>query len=76
MHGRTVADIPERYGFHKTRYNRFVRWRRRGVWDRNLSSVSEGYYGSVLRKALAERSTCASVARMPTRKDGQRSAPT
>ena len=32
--GSPWADIPERYGPHTTCYNRFVRWREAGIWDR------------------------------------------
>lgn len=45
--GTPWADIPERYGSHKTCYNRFVRWRKVGVWDRILQAVSEAYDGNV-----------------------------
>lgn len=27
------SDCPEAYGPHKTIYNRFVRWARRGIWE-------------------------------------------
>ena len=33
-------DLPERYGPYTTCYNRFVRWRCAGVWDRILTSIS------------------------------------
>ncbi|WP_229006542.1 IS5 family transposase [Roseibium aggregatum] len=45
--GAPWADIPERYGSHKTYYNRFVRRRRAGVWDRILDAVSEAYDGDI-----------------------------
>jgi len=45
--GAPWADIPERYGPHMTCYNRFVRWRKAGVWDRILHAVSEAYDGDV-----------------------------
>ena len=45
--GAPWADIPERYGPPTTCYNRFVRWRKAGVWDRILHSVSEAYDGNV-----------------------------
>ena len=35
--GSPWAEIPERYGPPATCYNRFVRWRKAGVWDRLLS---------------------------------------
>ena len=45
--GAPWADIPERYGPHMTCYNRFVRWRKAGVWDRILQAVSEAYAGDI-----------------------------
>ena len=45
--GSPWADIPERYGPTTTCYNRFVRWRKKGVWDRIFDAVSEAYDGSV-----------------------------
>ena len=45
--GAPWADIPERYGSHKTCYNRFVRWRAAGVWDRILKAVSAAYDGDI-----------------------------
>jgi transposase len=43
--GAPWADIPERYGPHTTCYNRFVRWRKAGVWDKLLAAASEAYDG-------------------------------
>jgi len=45
--GSPWADIPERYGPSQTCYNRFVRWRKAGIWDKLLQSVSEAYDGKV-----------------------------
>lgn len=45
--GAPWADIPERYGPYKTCYNRFVRWRQRGVWDHILKAVSNAYDGDL-----------------------------
>ena len=45
--GSPWADIPERYGPYTTCYNRFVRWRKAGIWDRILSAVSEAYDGRI-----------------------------
>jgi transposase len=39
--GSPWADIPERYGPPATCYNRFVRWRKLGVWDRIFEAVSK-----------------------------------
>ena len=38
--GAPWRDLPERYGPYTTCYNRFVRWRRAGVWDRILIAIS------------------------------------
>lgn len=38
--GSPWADIPERYGPATTCYNRFVRWRKEGVWDRLFAAVA------------------------------------
>jgi transposase len=43
--GAPWADIPDRYGSPTTCYNRFVRWRKLGVWDRIFEAVSAGYEG-------------------------------
>jgi transposase len=45
--GSPWADIPERYGPATTCYNRFVRWRKVGVWDRIFEAVSKGYDGDL-----------------------------
>jgi transposase len=45
--GAPWADIPERYGPPTTCYNRFVRWRKAGIWDRLLQAVSEAYNGKI-----------------------------
>lgn len=45
--GSPWADIPERYGPATTCYNRFVRWRKAGIWDKLLAAVSAAYDGKV-----------------------------
>jgi transposase len=45
--GSPWADIPERYGPYTTCYNRFVRWRKLGVWDRVFAEVSKAYDGDL-----------------------------
>ena len=45
--GSPWADIPERYGPATTCYNRFVRWRKQGVWDRLFAAVAAAYTGDV-----------------------------
>jgi transposase len=46
--GSPWADIPERYGPYTTCYNRFVRWRKAGVWDRLLGEISRAYDGDIV----------------------------
>ncbi len=38
--GLQWKDAPKGYGPHKTLYNRFIRWRRRGVFDRIFASLA------------------------------------
>ena len=38
--GAPWRDLPECYGPYTTCYNRFVRWRHAGVWDRILTAIS------------------------------------
>ena len=45
--GSPWDDIPERYGPSTTCYNRFVRWRKIGVWDRVFEAVSRAYDGDL-----------------------------
>ena len=46
--GSPWADIRERYGPSTTCYNRFVRWRAAGVWDRLLAAVSAAFDGELV----------------------------
>ena len=46
--GTPWRDIPERYGPPTTLYNRFVRWRAAGHWDRILAAVSAAYDGDIV----------------------------
>lgn len=46
--GSPWADIPERYGPYTTCYNRFVRWRKAGIWDRLLTAVSQAFDGELV----------------------------
>ena len=39
--------LPKEYGPPTTCYNRFVRWRKAGVWDRVMAAVSQAYEGDV-----------------------------
>ena len=39
-HGLQWKDAPKEYGPHKTRYNRFIRWSRRGVFNRIFAALA------------------------------------
>lgn len=45
--GAPWHDLPERYGPRTTCYNRFVRWRRAGVWDRMMDAISAAHDGDI-----------------------------
>jgi transposase len=45
--GCTVADLSDTYGPCTTCYNRFVRWRRAGVWDRIMEALTAAYDATV-----------------------------
>src|SRR5579872_4113331 len=40
--GAPWRDLPETYGPRTTCYNRFVRWRRAGVWDQIMVALAAG----------------------------------
>lgn len=45
--GAPWRDLPERYGPRTTCYNRFVRWRKAGVWDRLMDAIAAAYDGDI-----------------------------
>ena len=45
--GAPWRDLPGSFGPYTTCYNRFVRWRKAGVWDRVMAAVSQAYDGEV-----------------------------
>lgn len=46
--GALWRDVPELYGPRTPLYNRFVRWRAAGVWDKLLEAVSAPYDGDIV----------------------------
>jgi transposase len=46
--GSPWADVPDRYGPYTTCYNRFVRWRKAGVWDHVLGEISKAFDGDIV----------------------------
>lgn len=45
--GAPRRDLPERYGPHTTCYNRVVRWREAGVWDRLMDAITAAHDGDI-----------------------------
>jgi transposase len=45
--GASWRDLPKRYGPYTTCYDRVVRWRKAGVWDRIMDAVSEACDGDI-----------------------------
>jgi transposase len=45
--GAPWRDLPERYGPRTTCYNRFVRWRKAGVWDRMMDAITVAHDGDI-----------------------------
>jgi transposase len=41
--GAPWRDLPESFGPYTTCYNRFVRWRRAGVWDRIMNALTAAH---------------------------------
>jgi transposase len=47
--GAPWRDLPEAFGPYTTCYNRFVRWRRAGVWDRIIDALATAHDAAVQR---------------------------
>jgi len=45
--GAPWRDLPENFGPYTTCYNRFVRWRRAGVWGRLMTALTAGHDAAV-----------------------------
>ena len=45
--GAPWRDLPERYGPYTTCYNRFNRWRKKGIWDQLMEAIVEAYDGDL-----------------------------
>jgi len=52
--GAPWRAVPREFGPPTTCYNRFVRWRKAGVWDRIMAAVSQAYAPSA--RGLCESS--------------------
>lgn len=45
--GAPWRDLPARFGPRTTRYNRFVRWRKAGVWDQMIDAITAAHHGDI-----------------------------
>ena len=45
--GAPWRDLPDEFGPYTTCYNRFVRWRRAGVWSRIMDALAAGHDAAV-----------------------------
>ena len=45
--GAPWRDLPQEFGPYTTGYNRFVRWRRAGVWGRIMSALAGAFVSAV-----------------------------
>lgn len=55
--GAPWRDLPERFGPRTTCYNRFVRWRKSGVWDRLIDAIAAAHDGD--SQMIDSTSVCA-----------------
>ena len=60
--GAPWRDLPEVYGPRTTCYNRFVRWRRAGVWDQIMDALAAGHDAAV---QMIDTSACACISTEP-----------
>jgi transposase len=82
--GAPWRDLPERYGPWQTCYDRFVRWRRDGTWDRLLAQVQtkSDAVGAVLWEVSLDSTVArahqhaAGARQQPSQADAKRGSPT
>lgn len=82
--GAPWRDLPPRYGPWQTCYDRFVRWRRDGTWDRLLTQVQtkEDAVGAVAWEVSIDSTVvrahqhAAGARRQPSRADQKRGSAT
>ena len=60
--GAPWRDLPNNFGPYTTCYNRFVRWRRAGVWSMIMSALARAHDTSVQRST---RPWCACIRTVP-----------
>src|SRR4030088_2005579 len=60
--GAPWRDLPEGYGPPTTCYNRFVRWRRAGVWDRIMEALAAAHDAAVQMIDTSRSCVCTNMA--------------
>src|SRR5512140_724654 len=60
--GAPWRDLPDCYGPCNTCYNRFVRWRRAGVWGRIMDALAAAHDAAV---QMIDTSMCACISTPP-----------
>ena len=76
--GAPWRDLPDGFGPYTTCYNRFVRWRRAGVWSRIMKALAMTHDTAVQMIEMAGRAPIADtseVAIEPDEKPAQLAAP-
>src|SRR6185436_1934851 len=53
--GAPWRDLPEAFGPYTTCYNRFVRWRRTGVWSRIIDALAAAHAADACRHCCERR---------------------
>jgi transposase len=56
--GAPWRDLPQQFGPYTTCYNRFVRWRRAGVWSRIMDALAAAHDAAV---QMIDTSLCAFI---------------
>ena len=65
--GAPWRDLPQEFGPYTTCYNRFVRWRRAGVWSGNIDALAAAQDAAVqmidtsIETLLGPSATCSSL---------------
>jgi transposase len=66
--GAPWRDLPDRYGPRTTCYNRFVRWRRSGVLDRQMDATRVACDGNAIRDLIESQGAVPNIPAKSNRK--------
>jgi transposase len=66
--GAPWRDLPDRYGPRTTCYNRFVRWRRSGVLDRQMDATTVACDGNAIRDLIESQGAVPNIPAKSNRK--------